>query len=111
MDLKFSKRNYTEELYMMRTSWVRYKCIISSTYLKSFQINQAVLCILVASLCLSKLLQEKKPVLRNHGNYSLDSLCKLSGDWSKHCSLLIRMFSQILHSVKEGQAFIQEDEE
>ena len=35
MDLVVSKRNYTEHLCMMRTSWVRYKCITSSTYLNS----------------------------------------------------------------------------
>ena len=56
------------------------------------------------------MLQEKKSDLRNHRNYSPDSLCELSGDWSKHRSLLIRVIAQILHSGKEGQALLQESE-
>lgn len=77
---------------------------------QSLQSNQVILCILAASLCLSAMLQEKKSDLRNHRNYSPDSLCELSGDWSKHRSLLIRVIAQILHSGKEGQAHLQESE-
>ena len=47
MDLVVSKRNYIEHLCMMRTSWVRYKCITSSAYLNSLLKVTRLFCIIV----------------------------------------------------------------